>query len=236
MKTQFCPSLMCVDFSRLPQELALLEAAGAAMFHIDVMDGHFVPNFALGPEDIKAVAKLATIPYDVHLMMSNPDAYIEKFADLGCSIIYVHAEAPTHLHRTLGNIRKRGVKAGIALNPGTPLSCLEELLDVVDVVLVMSVNPGFAGQPFIDNAIDKSQRLRQLLDKHNSQAKIAIDGAISPQIVRTLAKDVDMFVLGTAGLFRKNMDYNQAMQILQEQASLAQEDQERTQKSPQPSA
>lgn len=217
MKAQFCPSLMCVDFSRLGEELANLEAAGAALFHIDVMDGHFVPNFALGPEDIKAVSKLATIPYDVHLMVTNPEAYIDRFADLGCSIIYVHAEAPIHLHRTLSNIRSKGIKAGVVINPGTSLSILEEVLDVVDVVMIMSVNPGFAGQPFIASSVGKIRRLKSMLQQHQSNAQIAIDGAISPDVVRTLATDVDMFVLGTAGLFRKDMSYSQAMAVLHEQ-------------------
>lgn len=227
MTTLFCPSLMCVDFSRLGEELAELEAAGAAMFHIDVMDGHFVPNFALGPEDIKAVAKLATIPYDVHLMVTNPDAYIDRFADLGCSIMYVHAEAPTHLHRTLSNIRQRGMQAGVAVNPGTPLSVLEEVLDVVDVVLVMSVNPGFAGQPFIPSSCNKVRRLKELLKRHQSNARIAIDGAISPEVVNALGSDVDMFILGTAGLFRQEMSYAQAIDILIEQLTLAKMNQER---------
>lgn len=220
MTIQFCPSLMCVDFSRLAQEITALESAGAAMFHIDVMDGHFVPNFALGPEDIKAVAKLATIPYDVHLMVTDPDAYIEKFAGLGCNIIYVHAEAPIHLHRTLTAIRKLGVKAGVAVNPGTPLSCLEEVLDVTDVVLIMSVNPGFAGQPFIHSAMDKTRRCRELLMRHGSAAQIAVDGAISPDVVAQLAADVDMYILGTAGLFRGDKTYAQAMQILREKAGV----------------
>lgn len=221
MKTQFCPSLMCVDFSRLGEELTELEAAGAELFHIDVMDGHFVPNFALGPEDIKAVAKLAKIPYDVHLMVTNPEPYIDRFAQLGCSIIYVHAEAPIHLHRTLSSIRNKGIKAGVAINPGTPLSVIEEVLDVIDVVMVMSVNPGFAGQPFIAASVSKVRRLKAMLQQHQSKAQIAIDGAISPDIVRTLGSDVDMFILGTAGLFRKDMSYSQAISVLREQIDLA---------------
>lgn len=224
MKVQFCPSLMCVDFSRLSVEIAELEKAGAAMFHIDVMDGHFVPNFALGPEDIKAVSKLATIPYDVHLMVTNPDPYIERFADLGCSIIYVHAESPVHLHRTLSSIRSRGLKAGVAINPGTSLSVLEEVLDVVDVVMVMSVNPGFAGQPFIASSVSKIHRLRVMLQQHESRAQIAVDGAISQQVVRLLGADVDMFVLGTAGLFRKYISYKEAIDILYDQVVMAQEE------------
>ena len=221
MSAQFCPSLMCVDFSRLGEELRDLEAAGAAMFHIDVMDGQFVPNFALGPEDIKAVSKLATIPYDVHLMVTNPDPYIDRFAELGCSIIYVHAEAPIHLHRTLSNIRSKGIKAGVAINPGTSLSILEELMDVVDVVMVMSVNPGFAGQPFIAASVSKIHRLKAMLQQHQSKAQIAIDGAISPDVVRTLGADVDMFILGTAGLFRKDMSYSQAITVLREQIDIS---------------
>ncbi|MBF7979201.1 MULTISPECIES: ribulose-phosphate 3-epimerase [Rahnella] len=227
MNVEFCPSLMCVDFARLSEEIAQLENAGAAMFHIDVMDGHFVPNFALGPEDIKAVSKLARIPYDVHLMVTNPDPYIERFANLGCSVIYVHAEAPVHLHRTLSSIRSRGIKAGVAINPGTSLSMLEEVLDVVDIVMVMSVNPGFAGQPFIASSVGKVQRLRALLRQQQSHAKIAIDGAISPQVVKMLGADVDMFVLGTAGLFCKDMSYKEAIDILQEQAALAQEERQK---------
>lgn len=223
MTAQFCPSLMCVDFSRLAEELASLEKAGAAMFHIDVMDGQFVPNFALGPEDIKAVSKLSNIPYDVHLMVSNPDPYIDRFADLGCSIIYVHAEAPVHLHRTLSSIRKHGIKAGVAINPGTPLSVLEEILDVVDVVMIMSVNPGFAGQPFIDSSINKVYRLKEMLKLHQSNALVAIDGAISPEIVRKLGTNVDMFILGTAGLFRKDVSYQKAIEILNGQVCLANE-------------
>jgi len=217
MKTMFCPSLMCVDFSRLGEELSALTEAGAAMFHIDVMDGHFVPNFALGPEDIKAVRKLSTLPYDVHLMMTDPDSYIDKFSDLGCSIIYVHAEAPKHLHRTLSNIKSHGIKAGVAINPGTSLQVLEEVIDLVDVVMIMSVNPGFAGQPFIASSFDKVFRLKAMLKFFKSDAKIAIDGAISKEVVAKLGSTVDMYILGTAGLFRKDMNYIEALKILNQQ-------------------
>ena len=213
---KFCPSMMCVDFSLLAEEIAALEQAGADLFHIDVMDGRFVPNFALGPEDIKAIRKLASIPYDVHLMVSQPDNYIDLFAELGCSIIYVHAEAPIHLHRTLARIRATGAQTGVAINPGTPLSLLEELMEDIDVVLVMSVDPGFAGQPFIPAAIDKVQRLASTIQRCGTNTKIAIDGAISPDIVSALAQDVDYFVLGTAGLFNDKGNYQQSLARLRQ--------------------
>lgn len=213
---KFCPSLMCIDFARLPEELKTLEEAGADMFHIDVMDGNFVPNFALGTEDIKAVRKLSTIPYDVHLMVTNPTPYIEKFADLGCEIIYVHVETSAHIHRTLTQIKATGKKVGLAINPGTPLAMLEEVIDLIDVVLIMSVNPGFAGQPFIPQSIDKIQRLHQLIKEKGLATTIAIDGAISPEIVKKLAPYVEYFVLGTAGLFRKDKTYRQAIDDLRQ--------------------
>ncbi len=208
---KFCPSMMCVDFSRLAEEISALEQAGADMFHIDVMDGNFVPNFALGTEDIKAISKLATIPYDVHLMVSSPDDYIERFARLGCSIIYVHAEAPVHLHRTLTRIRASGSQVGVALNPGTPLSAIEEVLADIDVVLMMSVDPGFAGQPFIPATLDKIRRLSAMITARGAATQIAIDGAISPTVVGQLATEVSYFVLGTAGLFNDKANYSQSI-------------------------
>lgn len=208
--------MMCVDFSRLPEEIAALERAGADMFHIDVMDGLFVPNFALGIEDIKAIGKLANIPYDVHLMVGNPDLYIEKFAGLGCSIIYVHAEAPRHLHRTLSKIRAAGAQVGVAVNPATSLSVLEEVLEDIDVVLIMSVDPGFAGQPFIPGAIDKIQRLKDMIKENGVKTQIAIDGAISPEIVEKLGQDVTYFIMGTAGLFNQQATYQQAIARLRQ--------------------
>nr|WP_314419205.1 ribulose-phosphate 3-epimerase [uncultured Erwinia sp.] len=217
---KFCPSMMCVDFTRLAEEVAQLESAGAHMFHLDVMDGHFVPNFALGLEDVKAISRLAKIPFDVHLMLSNPDPFIETFAGLGCDIIYVHAEAPIHLHRTLSNIRKMGVKAGVALNPGTPVNVLEDILDVTDVILVMSVNPGYAGQPYIHGADNKISRIHELLRRSGSTAQVAIDGAISPEVVSRLASQIDYFILGTAGLFRKDKNYSEALSSLSQLAEV----------------
>lgn len=211
---KFCPSMMCVDFSKLSDEMRELENAGADMFHLDVMDGHFVPNFALGFEDIRAVSKLSSVPFDVHLMLTNPDPYIETFANLGCDIIYVHAEAPVHLHRTLSNIKKSGAKAGVAINPGTSITVLEEVLDVTDVILVMSVNPGYAGQTFIDGSFDKVDRIAKLLQSKNSRAVMAIDGAISPEVVSRLSGKVEYFVLGTAGLFHKDKTYQEALDFL----------------------
>lgn len=216
--SKFCPSLMCVDFSKLDTELKLLEEAGVDMFHIDIMDGNFVPNFALGLEDIKAVRKLTTIPYDVHLMISNPSPYIEKFAQLGCEIIYVHVETLTHIHRTLNQIKATGVKVGVAINPGTPLCVLEDVLDLIDVVLIMSVNPGFAGQPFIFNSIDRIKRLTSMIKDRQLNTSIAIDGAISPNIIEQLSPYVEYFILGTAGLFIKDKSYQQTLNELRQLA------------------
>ncbi|MDV5168321.1 ribulose-phosphate 3-epimerase [Photobacterium rosenbergii] len=211
---KFCPSMMCVDFSKLAQELKELEKANVDMLHIDVMDGHFVPNFALGPEDIKAIRELSDIDYDVHLMLSNPDQFIDLFASLGPKLMYVHAEAPPHLHRTLGNIQAKGIQSGLAINPGTPLSTIEDVLDVTDVVLVMSVNPGFAGQAFIPNAYSRIERIISMIEEQGVNTKIAIDGAISPEVIEKLQDKVEYFVLGTAGLFGKDKSYAETMDDL----------------------
>ncbi|GAB2637949.1 ribulose-phosphate 3-epimerase [Vibrio panuliri] len=212
--SKFCPSMMCVDFSKLASELKELEKANVDMLHIDVMDGHFVPNFALGPEDIKAIRELTNIDYDVHLMLSNPDQFIDLFAALGPKLMYIHAEAPPHLHRTLGNIQAKGIKSGLAINPGTPLSAIEDVLDVTDVILVMSVNPGFAGQAFIPNAYNRIDRIIDMIERQGTNTKIAIDGAISPEVIERLGEKVEYFILGTAGLFGKEKSYQETMQDL----------------------
>ncbi|GAM69772.1 ribulose-phosphate 3-epimerase [Vibrio sp. JCM 19236] len=212
--SKFCPSMMCVDFSKLATELQELEKANVDMLHIDVMDGHFVPNFALGPEDIKAIRDLTDIDYDVHLMLSNPDQFIDLFAALGPKLMYIHAEAPPHLHRTLGNIQAKGIQSGLAINPGTPLSAIEDVLDVTDVILVMSVNPGFAGQKFIPNAFNRIERIIEMIEKQGTNTKIAIDGAISPDVIERLGDKVEYFILGTAGLFGKEGTYAETMENL----------------------
>ncbi|MFH0289173.1 ribulose-phosphate 3-epimerase [Vibrio owensii] len=211
---KFCPSMMCVDFSKLASELKELEKANVDMLHIDVMDGHFVPNFALGPEDIKAIRNLTDIEYDVHLMLSDPDQFIDLFAALGPKLMYIHAEAPPHLHRSLGNIQAKGIKSGLAINPGTPLSAIEDVLDVTDVILVMSVNPGFAGQAFIPNAYNRIERIIEMIEAKGTNTKIAIDGAISPEVIERLSNKVEYFILGTAGLFGKPKSYADTMQDL----------------------
>lgn len=215
---KLCPSLMCADFSHLAQEIQDLEAAGADMFHIDIMDGNFVPNFSMGIEDVKAVKKIATIPFDAHLAITNPDVYIEKFAQLGCQIIYIHAETTQHLHRSLMKIRETGVKVGVALNPGTPIYVLEDVLSLVDVILIMSVNTGFAGQKFIPEAYNRAKRLFSMIHEKNYQTKLAIDGAINEDVITVLKHEIEYFILGTAGLFRNDRTYKQSINILKTSA------------------
>ena len=175
------PSILSADFSRLGEEIQAVEAAGAEVIHIDVMDGHFVPNITIGPLVVKAARQVTDLPLDVHLMITSPDRYIQDFIDAGADWVTVHVEACTHLHRTLSYIRSQGKKAGAVLNPATSLSTLEYVLDELDLVMLMSVNPGFGGQSFIESSLDKITTLRQMLDAVNPEAGIEVDGGISPQ-------------------------------------------------------
>ncbi|OXT05732.1 ribulose-phosphate 3-epimerase [Thermoanaerobacterium thermosaccharolyticum] len=207
---KICPSLMCADFTKLKDEILELERAGADMFHLDIMDGNFVPNFALGIEDVKAVSKIASIPYDIHLMIEEPERYVEKFSKYGCKIMYVHLETCKHISRTLLKIKERNVKAGLALNPGTPISFAEEVLSDVEYILIMAVNPGFAGQSFIESTVDKVSRLKDLIDKKGYDIKIAVDGCINEVTVKKLYNvGAEYFIAGTAGLFNKNGSYSE---------------------------
>ena len=193
------PSILSADFSRLGEEVRAVEAAGADVIHIDVMDGHFVPNITIGPLIVKALRPITSLPLDVHLMISEADRYLQDFIDAGADWITVHVEACPHLHRTLHYIRSQGKKAGAVLNPATSLSTLEYVLADVDLVMLMSVNPGFGGQSFIESSLEKISRLRAMLDTVNPTAGIEVDGGISPQtIARVAAAGANIFVAGSA--------------------------------------
>jgi ribulose-phosphate 3-epimerase len=175
---QIAPSILSANFIRLAEEIQSVEAAGASLIHIDVMDGHFVPNITFGPPVVAAIRKATTLPLDVHLMIEKPDAYIEPFAKAGADWISVHVEACVHLDRTVQLIKSQAVKPGVVLNPATPISLLHEVLGFVDHVLVMSVNPGFGGQKFIPNSLDKIKRLRKVVQQRGLSVKIEVDGGV----------------------------------------------------------
>ena len=193
------PSILSADFSRLGEEVKAVESAGADWIHVDVMDGHFVPNITIGPLVVEAARRVTTLPLDVHLMIEDPDQYLEAFARAGSTYLTVHPEACYHLHRTLQAIKDLGVKAGVALNPATPLSVLEWVLEDVDLVLVMSVNPGFGGQTFISNAIPKIGDLKSMLRSKNPDVLIAVDGGVNQETIRSVSEaGADAFVAGSA--------------------------------------
>jgi ribulose-phosphate 3-epimerase len=193
------PSILSADFARLGEEITSVVAAGAEVIHIDVMDGHFVPNITIGPLVVAAVRTITTAPLDVHLMISDADRYLEAFAEAGADWITVHVEVCPHLHRTIDAIKKLGKKAGAVLNPATPLSSLECILDDLDLVMLMSVNPGFGGQRFIPGAIDKTRRLKAMIDQRGLQTGIEIDGGVSPATIGAIAEaGANIFVAGSA--------------------------------------
>ena len=173
------PSILSADFSRLGEEVRAVEAAGADWMHLDVMDGHFVPNLTIGPGIVKAVDRVTNLPLDVHLMIDNPGDFIEEFAKAGADYLVVHQEGQPHLHRLVGRIRQLGVKAGVALNPSTPLSTLADILPEIDLLLIMSVNPGFGGQSFIPGALAKLRAAREMIDRVNPAVLLEIDGGIT---------------------------------------------------------
>ena len=177
-QVQIAPSILSADFAALGRDIAAVERGGADLIHVDVMDGHFVPNITIGPPVVRAIKRVATTPLDVHLMIEAPDRYIEDFIKAGASMVSVHVEAVPHLHRTVHLIRTLGAKAGVVLNPATPASSLEDIAGDVDFVLVMSVNPGFSGQAFIRHSLEKLTSVRRVLDRARSSAVIEIDGGI----------------------------------------------------------
>lgn len=210
-----CPSIMCADFTNLESEVSRLEKAGADMFHVDIMDGKFVPNFAMGIEDVKAVAKLSHIPLDVHLMIENPENYISVFTSLGCDPVFVHAESTVHIHRALQQIKNAGKRAGIVVNPGTGLDFLEDLFSLTDFILVMAVDPGFAGQKFISETPERVRRIKEKIISHKKGTKIMVDGSINTQTMPLLYEaGSEYFVAGTSGLFSPPYDYTEKIKEL----------------------
>jgi ribulose-phosphate 3-epimerase len=197
---RIAPSLLAADFARLGEEVRAMAASGADWLHIDVMDGHFVPNLTVGPLVVRALRGLTTIPFDVHLMIAPADPYIPEFAAAGADIITVHPEAGPHLHRSLQLIKSLGKRAGVALNPASPPVLIEEVLDVADLILVMSVNPGFGGQSFIEGQRAKIAAVRRLIDKSGRAIDLEVDGGINPgNAGSVIAAGADVLVAGTAG-------------------------------------
>ena len=193
------PSILSADFAKLGDEIKAVEAAGADWIHADVMDGHFVPNITFGPLVVEAVHRVTSLPIDVHLMIENPDKYIAEFAKAGASYISVHVESCAHLNRSVQAIRECGARPGVVLNPSTPLQALEWIIKDIDYVLIMSVNPGFGGQKFIPDSLDKIRDLRQMIQSRNLNTQIEIDGGVNEKTIPAIADaGVDIFVAGSA--------------------------------------
>ena len=196
---RIAPSILSADFARLGEEVRAISAAGADWIHVDVMDGHFVPNLTIGPMVVKALRPHSSLPFDVHLMISPADPYLEAFAEAGADILTVHPEAGPHLHRTIQRIKSLGKKAGVSLNPASPISLVEDVLGDIDLILVMSVNPGFGGQGFITSQLRKIERLRRMIDDSGRAIHLEVDGGVDAGNAATvIAAGADVLVAGTA--------------------------------------
>jgi ribulose-phosphate 3-epimerase len=215
-KIKLAPSILSADFGRLGEQVIEATKAGADYIHVDVMDGHFVPNITIGPPVVAAIRLHTNLPLDVHLMIESPEKYVSQFAQVGANIITVHVEACNHLHRVVESIKELKCKAGVSLNPSTPLSAIDEILPYVDLVLVMSVNPGFGGQQFIESSVDKIARLRRRLDELRLSLELEVDGGINAEIApRVVIAGARVLVAGAA-VFNKKESVAQAIKKIRE--------------------
>lgn len=214
-KTRIAPSILSADFARLGEEIRAVTEAGADYIHVDVMDGHFVPNITIGPLVVKSARPHSSLPFDVHLMIAPVAPYIEEFAKAGADIITVHAESGPHLHRTIQHVKAQGVKAGVSLVPTTPPECLQYVIDDIDLVLVMTVNPGFGGQKFIRSQLDKIRTIRQMIDASGRDIDLQVDGGVNAETAaEVVAAGADVLVAGSAVFTGNAADYAQNIRKL----------------------
>lgn len=216
---KLAPSILSADFAKLLEDVKKVESAGCEYLHIDVMDGHFVPNITLGPGLVKSLRKDVNMVFDAHLMIENPDNYIKDFVDAGCDLIVVHQEACKHLHRTIQNIKSYNVKAGVALNPATPIETIKHVIEDVDMVLIMTVNPGFGGQSFIEGMIPKIEELKKLIDDRNLNVDIQVDGGIKPSNVDKVVKAGANIIVAGSAIFNSD-DIESTVNLFRKNASL----------------
>lgn len=210
---KIAPSILSADFSKLGEEIKDVERGGADYIHVDVMDGHFVPNITIGPLIVEAIRPITKLPLDVHLMIDNPDQYIEAFANAGADYLTVHVEACKHLHRTIHYIKSFGVKAGVVLNPATPVQTIEHVIEDIDMVLLMTVNPGFGGQKFIESVLPKIRQVKELVDKKGLSVEIEVDGGVNEETARKCVKaGANVLVAGSAIYNEK--DRKKAIEII----------------------
>jgi len=220
IKGKIAPSILSADFTRLAEEIQAVEKAGADYIHVDVMDGRFVPNITIGPLLVKAVRRATRLPLDVHLMIADPDRFIQAFAEAGADILTIHPEATTHLHRSLQVIRKAGARPAVSLNPATPPEAIEFVLGDVDMVLVMTVNPGFEAQAFIPTMVPKIERLRKMIDRMGLSTDIEVDGGINAETIGVVsAAGANVFVAGSAIFYSKN--YGETIQEMREKINIS---------------
>ncbi|MDK2563129.1 ribulose-phosphate 3-epimerase [Romboutsia sedimentorum] len=216
---KLAPSILAADFARLLEDVKKVENAGCEYLHIDVMDGHFVPNITLGPAIVKSLRKDVDMVFDAHLMIENPDQYVKDFVDAGCDLIVVHQEACRHLHRTIQNVKSHGIKVGVALNPATPIETIKHVLQDIDMVLIMTVNPGFGGQSFIESMIPKIQELKGLIDSQNLNVDIQVDGGIKPENVAKVVKAGANIIVAGSAIFNSD-DIKSTVDLFRKKSSL----------------